>query len=107
MSNNNNNTGNKMRVIGTNTSVWKISTEGTDANGRESQIIKDEIPTRIDIVSDSLIYVGWAEFDSNEDDSVWKIRKIREDGTVWYQEYAYGNQYFRYKWSDRTLLPYG
>jgi len=106
MSVSNKNNGNIKRAIGTNTSLWKLPTEGTDANGRDAQIIKDEIPTRIDIVNDGLVYIGWAEFDTPEGDKAWKIRRVRLVGSVWYQEYAYGNQYFRYKWTSRASLPY-
>jgi len=101
-----NNAGNKLRPVGANTNPEKYSTEGTDAQGRYTVIVKDEIPTRIDEVSDTLFYLGWAEFGDDEDDPVWKIRRIQQIGNVWYQEYAYGGQWYRYKWTERSLLPY-
>ena len=59
-----------------------------------------------DEVNDFLYYLGWAELNSAEDEEVWKIRRIRKVGSVWYQEYAYGNQFYRYKWSERSTYPY-
>lgn len=98
--------GNKFRPIGIEVNPFQSPTEGHDANGRPSQIVKDEFPTRIDEVSDTLFYLGWAELGSSESDKVWKIRRIQQVGNVWEQKYAYGNQFYRYKWNDRSILPY-
>ena len=97
---------NKYRAIGTNTAPERYDTEGTDAHGRPTVIVKDESPTRIDEVNDFLYYLGWAEYGQEEDEPVWKIRRIQKIGNVWYQEYAYGGQWYRYKWTERSLLPY-
>jgi len=104
--NSNKNFGNVCRPIGIEINPIKYPTEGTDANGRTTQIIKDEFPTRIDIVSDTLYYLGWAELGTSDSDNGWKIRRIQQVGSVWEQKYAYGNQFYRYKWSDRSLLSY-
>jgi hypothetical protein len=85
--------------------------EGSDSYGREVQIVKDEIPTRIDCVNDSLVFLGWAEFGELENEPYWKIRKIEKIGTVWEQRYAVDdysgpNQFYRFKWSDRYSLTY-
>jgi len=101
------NRGNKMRAIGLNEVPIKIPNEGSDAHGRETIIIKDESPTRIDEVSDTLYYLGYAEYGSDERDEVWKIRKIQQVSGVWEQKYAYGNQHFRYAWEQRDTYPYG
>lgn len=100
------NKANILRPIGTMAIPERYDTEGTDAHGRPSQIVKDEFPTRIDEVNDTLYYLGWAELNSDEDDNVWKIRRIRQIGSVWHQEYAFGNQFYRYKWTERSSLPY-
>ena len=97
---------NKQTPIGYNIEPWRFDTEGTDANGRYTVITKDEFPTRIHEVSKTLFYLGWAELNSAEDEEVWKIRRIRKLNTVWYQEYAYSNQFYRYKWTERSFLPY-
>ena len=103
---NGSNKGNVVRPIGIELEPFRSPTEGHDANGRPSQIVKDEFPTRIDEVSDTLFYLGWAELGSDEADPVWKIRKITLSGTVWRQEYAFGNQFYRYVWNNRYDLPY-
>lgn len=99
------NQGNKTRPIGIQT-IYRSPTEGHDAYGRDSHVVKDEFPTRIDEVNDYLYYLGWAELGEGEDQPCWKIRRIRKVGSVWYQEYAYGNQFYRYVWDDRSSLPY-
>jgi hypothetical protein len=97
---------NKFRPAGLNLQPIKQPTEGMDAHGRESQIVKDESPTRIDEVNDSLYYLGWAEYGASENDAVWKIRRITLNGTVWEQKYADGEQFYRHKWSERSILNY-
>lgn len=103
---NNNNKYSKFRPAGLNMNPLKLSTEGTDAHGRETLIVKDENPTRIDMVNDNLYYLGWSEYGSDENESVWKIRKIELVGTVWKQLYANGEQFYRFKWSERSILNY-
>jgi hypothetical protein len=98
--------GNKFRPIGVQIDPLRSPTEGHDAHGRPSQIVKDEFPTRIEEVNDFLYYLGWAELGEAEDEPYWKIRRIRKIGDVWYQEYAFGNQFYRYKWTERASLPY-
>lgn len=86
------------------------ATEGHNAYGREAQIVKDEITTRVDEVSDSLFYLGWAEYGMAEDEPYWKIRRIQQVSTVWEQKYAVDatgpNEFFRFKWSERYFLDY-
>jgi hypothetical protein len=103
-------------IRGTNQEPSRWAHEGSNAFGREVQIVKDEIPTRIDCVSDSLVYLGWAEWGEAEDEPYWKIRRIQKIGTVWEQRYASdlygadynerGNEFFRFKWSERYSLDY-
>jgi hypothetical protein len=45
---------NKSKPIGIET-VTLYDNEGTDAQGRQSQVVRDEYPTRVDEVTDSLI----------------------------------------------------
>lgn len=100
------NKGNINRPIGAEIDPYRSPTEGHDAHGRPSQIVKDEFPTRIDEVNDFLYYLGWAELNTSESEPFWKIRRIRKVNSVWFQEYAYANQFYRYKWSERSFLPY-
>ena len=101
-----NNQGNISRNIGDSYEYFKSPTEGHDANGRPVQIIKEEFPTRIDEVNDTLFYIGWAVLGSSESDDVWKIKKIEQIDTVWKETYANGNQFYRNKWIDRDKLTY-
>lgn len=100
------NKANVVRPIGTNTNPIKFDTEGTDANGREIVLARPEVPTRIDEVSDSLFYLGWAELDTLESETLWKIRRIQQVGTVWEQKYVNGNEFYRYVWNDRASYAY-
>ena len=99
-------TGTKFRAIGVNEVPIKFDTEGHDAHGREINLIRDDNPTRIDCVTDELYYLGWAEYGSDESEPVWKIRRIQKNGTIWEQKYAGGEQFFRYRWSNRSMLTY-
>ena len=101
-----NNQGNRVRLIGIEINPLRSPTEGHSAEGRPSQIVKDEFATRIDEVSDTLYYLGWAELGADEGEKVWKIRRIQQVGTVWEQKYAFGTQFYRYVWDDRSIIPY-
>lgn len=96
----------KLRPIGTNTAPIKFDTEGTDANGREIVLARPEVPTRIDEVSDTLFYLGWAELSTPTSEPLWKIRRIQKVGTVWEQKYVNGDEFYRYVWDDRASLVY-
>ena len=94
------------RPVGDGIMPLKVPTEGTDAHGRESILTKDESPNRIDEVNDTLYYLGYAEYGSSESDEVWKIRRIRQVGSVWYQEYPNAQQEYRFAWTARAALSY-
>jgi hypothetical protein len=96
----------KLRPIGTNTAPIKFDTEGTDANGREIVLARPEVPTRIDEVSDTLFYLGWAELATPTSEPLWKIRRIQQVGTVWEQKYVNGEEFYRYVWDDRSSYDY-
>lgn len=96
---------NKFRPIGVD-ETFLSDNEGTDAQGRQSQVTRAEYPTRIDEVNSDLKYIGWAELGASEDSQRWKIRKIQRNGTVWSQKYAGGEEVYRYRWSDRSILSY-
>lgn len=97
---------NVVRPVGTNTNPAKFDTEGTDANGRTVVLSRPEVPTRIDEVSDTLFYLGWAELATPESDPLWKIRRIQQIGTVWEQKYVNGDEFYRYVWDDRASYVY-
>lgn len=96
----------KLRPVGFNTNPIKFDTEGTDANGREVVLSRPEIPTRVDEVSDTLFYLGFAELGTDEDEPLWKIRRIQQVGSIWEQKYVNGEEYYRYRWADRASYVY-
>jgi hypothetical protein len=100
------NKGTVVRPIGTNTNPIKFDTEGTDANGREIVLARPEVPTRIDEVSKTLFYLGWAELATDESDLLWKIRRIQQVGSVWEQKYVNGNEFYRSSWTLRAGYVY-
>lgn len=100
------NKNNKFRAIGLQIEPLRSPTEGSDAHGRPTLIVKEEAPTRIDEVNGNLIYCGWAEFGSLENDPIWKIKKTERVGGVWKQTYVDGNQFYRSIWDDRSILNY-
>lgn len=96
----------KFRPIGVAASPIKFDHEGTDANGREIVLSRPEIPTRVDEASDTLFYLGFAELGTEENEPLWKIRRIQQVGSVWEQRYVNGDENYRYRWSDRATYPY-
>jgi hypothetical protein len=96
---------NKTRPVGADV-TFLSDNEGTDAQGRQSQVVRDEYPTRVDEVTDSLIYLGWAELGATVDDPRWKIRRIQQVGSVWEQKYAGGEEVYRFRWDQRSMLNY-
>lgn len=96
---------NKFKPIGID-QTFLSDNEGTDAKGRQSQVVRDEYPARIDEVNSELFYLGWAELGVAEDNPRWKIRKIQKVGTVWIQQYANGEETYVNSWADRSILNY-
>lgn len=92
--------------IGTNQMPNRIPHEGTTSQGRDVLNVRDEIPTRIDEVSDTMIYMGWGRPGANENSAIWKIKRTYKINTVWYQEYADGNEFFDNIWANRSSLNY-
>ena len=80
--------------------------EGNTAKGSEVLIISNEEPTRIDEASAILTYLGFAKLGANENDAVWKIKRIEESGNVTSITYADGNKLHDNIWADRVLLNY-
>lgn len=80
--------------------------EGSDPSGNQVITTKTEAPTLIDEVSSTEIYLGWAVAGTSADDSLWKIKQIKQIGSVWTQKYPNGDENYVYKWSDRLTLQY-
>ena len=78
----------------------------SDSYGNEVVIVRDESPNLIDEVSGTEIYLGWSKSGSATSDSVWKIKRIKQVGTIWSQQYPDGYMTYNYKWDDRIVLNY-
>lgn len=96
---------NRFRPIGTE-QTFLSDNEGTDAQGRQSQVIRDEYPTRIEEVNSQLYYIGWSELGAAENEPRWKIRRIQLVNGVWEQKYAGGEEVYRFRWDQRVLQTY-
>ena len=70
-------------------------------------IVKDSLSPRLDIPSDTIMYVGLAAPDADPAGAVWKIIRITSDvngGLV--GEWADGNTEFDNIWDNRASLSY-
>ena len=61
---------------------------------------------RIDEVSDSITYQGYAEAGTLESAPLWAMRKILKSGTVTSTTWADGNINYDNIWNDRADLDY-
>lgn len=96
----------KRRDITENISLVKYATEGKSADGRDISVVTNELATRIDESSDTLIYIGYATLGANENSNSWKIKRIQKTGTVWKVEFADGNENYVHNWTNRATLNY-
>ena len=64
-------------------------------------------PSKIDEVSDSLVYSGYAEsMDADTSSPIWKIMKTEKVADVWEIMWADGNELFDNIWDNRETLDY-
>ena len=64
-------------------------------------------PQRVDEVSATLVYVGYAQVSSPDGSlAVWKIKKIERVGTVWEIRYADGDELYDNIWNNRFSINY-
>lgn len=66
-------------------------------------------PFRIDQVTSTLSYIGYVDTNIqgiHETESIWRIKRIKQTGTVWKIEYPNGDSSFDFVWADRALLNY-
>lgn len=66
-------------------------------------------PFRIDEVSSTLCYIGWIDdssLNTHDDEPIWRIKQIKQNGTVWSMGYPDGDSSFNFVWADRALLNY-
>lgn len=62
--------------------------------------------TRVDEVSKTVSYVGYAQIGSSETSPVWKIKKITIVGSITSILYADGVSTYSKKWTDRATYTY-
>lgn len=74
---------------------------------REYNLRLGDNPIRIDEVTDTLIYVGYAQ-NVGQDESLerWKIKRIEQVGTVWEIKWADGDELYDNIWDNRGSLNY-
>lgn len=66
-------------------------------------------PFRIDEVNASLYYIGYLIEGADapdENEPMWRIKKISQVGSVWKIELADGDSSFDKVWADRSILQY-
>ena len=62
--------------------------------------------TRVDVVSDTLIYRGEAATGSTDGSLVWRISKIQISGNSFTVTWADGNSNFDNSWTNRSTYTY-
>lgn len=86
--------------------VTRYPHQSNTVEGRETVITVIEEPTRIDEVSSTLTYLGFADLGSVDGDAVWKIKRLEQSGNVTTITFADGNRLHDNVWSDRASLNY-
>ena len=77
--------------------------EETD-NSVQSIVI--EPTTLIDQVSSTEFFLGTSRSFKDPAKANWRIKRIWQVGTVWYEGYPNGNQDFTFIWDSRALYIY-
>jgi len=81
--------------------------DNSQNNIREYNLRLGDFPQLIDEVSNTLTYVGYAlTVGADQGSAVWKIKKIEQIGTVWYVQYANGDDQYINIWNNRSILNY-
>lgn len=75
-------------------------------SGINVQSIVIEPTTLIDQVSSTDFYLGMSKSFKDQAKEIWRIKRIWQDGTVWYVGYPGGNQDFTFVWNDRADYVY-
>jgi len=64
-------------------------------------------PDKVDMVSESVFYQGWAAFGAPAENAAkWGIIKRVKVGNVWSKLFAEGSANKTFKWSDRASYNY-
>ncbi len=74
---------------------------------REFNLRLGDYPTKIDELSATLVYVGYAQnLGIDPASALWKIKKIEKTGTVWEIKWADGNELYDNIWDNRFSIDY-
>lgn len=78
-----------------------------DNHHREYNLRLGDYPLKIDEVTPTLNYIGYAQnLGANPSLPLWKIKKIEQIGTVWEIRYADGDELYDNVWDNRASLNY-
>lgn len=61
---------------------------------------------RVDMVTDTIFYKGWAEVGSTDSELVWRIAKVTISGEIVTTLYANGNADFVNSWDNRATYTF-
>jgi len=84
----------------------KYVTPNTTAKGTPVVATREEGAIRVDEVSDTLFYVGYAINGTGEGTNSWKIKRIQKVGNVWSIGYPNGSSNYTFNWSGRAGYTY-
>lgn len=76
------------------------------AGAQNQWVISRPFATRIDEVSTSVSYIGWAVPGTLDAAATWRIMRMTLTGTVTAIEWADGDEDFDNIWDDRASLTY-
>lgn len=97
---------NKFKPAGFDISLYRRPVHNKDSYGNDKTISKNDAPTRIDDTDENNIYLGWAQYGTGENEPYWRIKKIENNGGVWAQKYADGDELYDNVWNNRLNLNY-
>lgn len=72
----------------------------------DERSVDREVQVKIDVVSDSLQYIGEAPIGASTAERKWKIQRISVSGNVTSVQWAEGSMDFTNRWDDRAAYSY-
>lgn len=96
----------KFTPAGFDNTLYRKAVQNKDSYGNDKIIVKRDVPTRIDIVDENNVYLGWAEYGADESKPVWRIKNIKNNNGIWSEKYADGDELYDNVWNNRSILNY-
>jgi hypothetical protein len=96
----------KFIPAGFDTTLYRKAVQNKDSYGNDKIIVKNDSPTRFDIIDENNVYLGWAEYGIDESEPLWKIKNIKNNGGIWSSKFGDGNELYDNVWNNRTILNY-